>query len=253
FHYCFNNPIMMRDPFGLEPDGQSTKRGSVFSKKTDDDAPDAGITDEVVCEAEGPWSHWWSAIDGSRRGNEWMAGAGAARMGEPTAADKVLMKKDIENLKFGLEVFGATNGLLQRLSASKGQWLGKNGRYYASSWGGNQHTGSRTGALKNARFYGKVARYTAYTSLGLGAIEVRLGYSEDGKQIGYNTQRAIASTAGGWAGAELGALIGGGIGAGFAGLGAIPGSAIGAFIGGIGLGYLGSSIGETAVDKYHGK
>jgi uncharacterized protein (TIGR02594 family) len=21
FHYCFNNPIMMRDPFGLEPDG----------------------------------------------------------------------------------------------------------------------------------------------------------------------------------------------------------------------------------------
>jgi hypothetical protein len=89
FHYCFNNPIMMRDPFGLEPDGQSTKRGSVFSKRNPDDNPDAGITDEVVCEAEGPWSHWWSAIDGSRRGNEWTAYTGAARKGEPTAADKV--------------------------------------------------------------------------------------------------------------------------------------------------------------------
>jgi hypothetical protein len=93
FHYCFNNPIMMRDPFGLEPDGQSTKRGSVFSKKTDDDAPDAGITDEVVCEAEGPWSHWWSFMEGSRRGNEWTAYTGAARMGEPTAADKVAAGK----------------------------------------------------------------------------------------------------------------------------------------------------------------
>jgi RHS repeat-associated protein len=89
FHYCFNNPIMMRDPFGLEPDGQSTKRGSVFSKRNPDDAPDAVITDEFVCEAEGPWSHWWSLLEGSRRGNEWTAYTGAARMGEPTAADKL--------------------------------------------------------------------------------------------------------------------------------------------------------------------
>jgi hypothetical protein len=64
----------MRDPFGLEPDARNTSmRGSVFSKRNPDDNPDAGITDEVVCEAEGPWSHWWSAIDGSRRGNEWTA------------------------------------------------------------------------------------------------------------------------------------------------------------------------------------
>ena len=74
----------MRDPFGLEPDASGGQ-----PKKT----PDAGITDEVVCEAEGPWSHWWSFMEGSRRSNEWMAGAGAACKGEPTAADKVAAGK----------------------------------------------------------------------------------------------------------------------------------------------------------------
>jgi hypothetical protein len=78
FHYCFNNPLILRDPSGLigEIGGDGIPRFT---------------TGEVVCEADGPWHHWWSNIEGARRGNEWMNGQGAARMGNPTAADRVAM------------------------------------------------------------------------------------------------------------------------------------------------------------------
>ncbi len=78
FHYCFNNPLILRDPSGLigEIGGDGIPRFT---------------TGEVVCEADGPWRHWWSNIEGARRGNDWMNGQGASRMGSPTAADRVGM------------------------------------------------------------------------------------------------------------------------------------------------------------------
>jgi hypothetical protein len=174
FHYCFNNPIMMRDPFGLEPDGQSTKRGSVFSKKTDDDAPDAGITDEVVCEAEGPWSHWWSFMEGSRKGNEWMAGTGAARMGEPTAADKLDMERRrdaarnlaLEATSKTLNAFGFASGIKETIieggaAISRGIKL------------------SRVNNISILRTYGSYgAKYLRYSKrIGIAGSIITTGYS----------------------------------------------------------------------------
>ena len=78
FHYCFNNPLILRDPSGLigEIGGDGIPRFT---------------TGEVVCEADGPWRHWRTTAEGARRGNEWMNGQGASRMGSPTAADRVGM------------------------------------------------------------------------------------------------------------------------------------------------------------------
>jgi hypothetical protein len=84
FHYCFNNPLILRDPSGLI--------GEIGS-----DGIPRFTTGEVVCEADGPWHHWWSNIEGARRGIEWMNGQGAARMGSPTAADRVGMGAETAN------------------------------------------------------------------------------------------------------------------------------------------------------------
>jgi hypothetical protein len=75
---------MMRDPFGLEPDASGDKPKKI---------PVAGITDPVVIEAP-RYSDDIQAII-TKRSQEWMAGTGAARKGEPTAADKVGRGRDL--------------------------------------------------------------------------------------------------------------------------------------------------------------
>lgn len=147
------------------------------------------------------------------------------------------------------------------LTSSQGQWLGTNGKYYNNSWGGNQYTGSRSGALKAASNYKLAGRATVVGSALIGIYNTRVGYQMDGGQFGYNAQSAAAQTvggiAGGWAGAQAGAAIGGAIGAWFGGVGAIPGAVIGGVIGGFGLGFYGSqagsNLGQGAVNYYHGR
>ncbi|MDR2804208.1 MAG: hypothetical protein LBB85_00985 [Dysgonamonadaceae bacterium] len=72
---------------------------------------------------------------------------------------------------------------LERLSFSEGYWLGKNGKYYKTSWGGNQYTGSRVGAIKVAKLY-KGAGWAATGIAGI--IDIGMGYMEDSNTVGYN-------------------------------------------------------------------
>lgn len=96
------------------------------------------------------------------------------------------------------------------------QWLGKNGKYYNNSWGGNQYTGGRSGAFKAASTYKWAGIGTVIATGIIGGIEVYNGYQKDGGKFGYNANNAAAQTiggiAGGLAGAEAGAAIGAGIG-----------------------------------------
>jgi hypothetical protein len=136
-------------------------------------------------------------------------------------------------------------------------WLGKNGKYYSNTWGGNQYTGSRSGAYKAAAGYRNLGRVATVGTVVLGGIQIYNGYQTDGGTFGYNSQSATASTvgglAGGWLGAKGGAAAGAAIGVWFGGVGAIPGAVIGGLIGGIGGGLIGSSIGESSVNYYHGR
>lgn len=127
-----------------------------------------------------------------------------------------------------------------------------------NSWGGNQYTGSRSGAFKAASNYKWAGRATVGLSALIGAAETVNGYQKDGGQFGYNAQSAafgtVGNIAGGWAGAEAGAWsfgIAGGL------IGGPPGAAIGAviggFVGGLGGGYLGGKVGGGAVNYYHGR
>ncbi|MEN0083018.1 RHS repeat-associated core domain-containing protein, partial [Flavobacterium lindanitolerans] len=162
---------------------------------------------------------------------------------------------DLNNIGLALDITGGTFGALETTVASKNQWLGKNGKYYKSSWGGNQYTGSRSGALKAANNYKWAGRGALLGSLVVGGINIHNGYQQDGGRFGYNSQVATGNTAGslagGWAGAEIGASIGAALGASFFGVGAVPGAIVGAFIGGLIGSSSGGYIGEQAVKSYY--
>ncbi|WP_370033546.1 RHS repeat-associated core domain-containing protein [Flavobacterium sp. 28YEA47A] len=162
---------------------------------------------------------------------------------------------DLNNIGLALDITGGTFGALETTVAPKNQWLGKNGKYYKSSWGGNQYTGSRSGALKAANNYKWAGRGALLGSLVVGGINIHNGYQQDGGRFGYNSQVATGNTAGslagGWAGAEIGASIGAALGASFFGVGAVPGAIVGAFIGGLIGSSSGGYIGEQAVKSYY--
>ncbi len=251
FHYCFNNPIMMRDPFGLEPDASGDQPKKI---------PVAGITDPVVIEAP-RYSDDIQAILAQK--NELIL-----QMAQRDAADRIeteRQKKKVNDksntISRLLDIAGGIYGGLQGLTSSQGYWLGKNGKYYSNSWGGNQYTGGRFGAFKAASNYKLAGKATLMGSVVLGGYKSLEGYVADGRQFGYNAQMAAVSSAGsvagGWAGAEAGALIGAEIGVCFGGVGAIPGAVIGGVIGGFGFGmaggYYGGQLGESVVKYFHGR
>jgi len=166
-----------------------------------------------------------------------------------------------DNSKLALEIGGGVYGAMEGLTSSQGQWVGTNGKYYNNSWGGNQYTGSRSGAFKAANQYKLAGKAVLGVSAVIGVAETFNGYQMDGGQFGYNTQSAAAQTvgslAGGWVGAEAGATVGGAIGVWFGGVGVVPGAVIGGvvggFVGGFYGGQAGGNFGQGIVNYYHGR
>ncbi|MFN5867615.1 MAG: RHS repeat domain-containing protein, partial [Candidatus Kapaibacterium sp.] len=244
FHYCFNNPVMMRDPFGLEPDGFK-------NQLTDLEWHNSGVEKEEASPLKKGSEYSESVKKEIIRANKI---AWNLQMRDRDAAD-------ISNSSLTLDIAGGIYGGLQGLTSSQGYWLGKNGKYYSNSWGGNQYTGGRFGAFKAASNYKLAGKATLMGSVVLGGYKSLEGYVADGRQFGYNAQMAAVSSAGsvagGWAGAEAGALIGAEIGVCFGGVGAIPGAVIGGVIGGFGFGmargYYGGQLGESVVKYFHGR
>ena len=163
--------------------------------------------------------------------------------------DNLSMASDIEG-----EIFG---GLEMTAVTKTNRWLGKNGKYYNNSWGGNQYTGSRSGAFRAARAYKWAGRATVGVSVLIGVAETYDGYQMDGGRFGYNAQSAalgsVGSFAGGWAGAEAGASVGAAVGVWFGGIGAVPGAIIGGIIGGWVGSETGAYVGNRTVKYYYGK
>lgn len=120
-----------------------------------------------------------------------------------------------------------------------------NGKYYSTSWGGNQYTGIRAGAFEASGNYKFAGNLALVGSFGIGMYQTYGGYQRDGNQFGYNAQRAAASSAGGliggWVGGWAGAQAGDAVGVWFEGVGAVPGAIFG-FI----MGYYGLLWGRTS-------
>jgi RHS repeat-associated protein len=164
---------------------------------------------------------------------------------------------NFDNSNLALDIGGGIYGGLRTTVTPGDQWLGNNGKYYNKSWGGNQYTGSRSGAFAASNTYKWAGRATVGATVIIGGIQVYNGYQMDGGQFGYNANFAGASATGGiiggWAGAEAGATVGAAIGVWFAGVGAVPGAIIGGFVGGIVGSLTGNKIGEATVNYYYGR
>jgi RHS repeat-associated protein len=215
----------------------------------------------VFPEGELIWNDWNSSSEVFRISNEnathvYYASWLTSKFGKAQGGGIDFTKSNL-----ALDIGGGLYGALQGLTSSQGCWLGNNGKYYSTSWGGNQYTGSRSGALNVARNYKLAGRATVIGSVILGGYATYKGYVADGGKFGYNAQMAAASStgsiAGGIAGAEAGALLGASVGVWFGGFGAIPGAVIGGVIGGFGFGmaggYYGGQLGGSAVNYYHNR
>jgi RHS repeat-associated protein len=286
YHYAYNNPVNLNDPLGLEAsitwedinriidylrkNGGGTWSSSAWSESGGSDGggdscPGCTVfgkneSYEISSSSNGGGGTLFvtsSTAEVSQDGNTIRGyttvsiidiGEGTAQQGEVT---------DFTNSNWALEVGGGVFGAMEGATVGQGYWLGKNGKYYPERWGGNQYTGSRAGAFKAANMYKWAGRGTVAVTSVIGGIQTYNGYQMDGGEFGYNAQSAAAQTiggiGGGVGGAVLGAEIGAGIGVWFGGVGAVPGAIIGGFVGGIIGGWGGSSLGEGAVNLYHGR
>jgi len=151
-----------------------------------------------------------------------------------------------DGTKSALDIGGALYGGAGILTNPSGYWLDKNGKYYNSSWGGNQYTGGRSGAYRVAGMYKWAGRATVAATVLVGGIETYRGYQMDGGTFGYNAQLAsgklAGALAGAWLGAKAGSVGGGVVGSAFFGVGAVPGALIGGVSGVIG-GFIGGYYG----------
>ena len=100
-------------------------------------------------------------------------------------SENVRKRMNWNNSKLALDIGGGTYRALGDLTSSQGQWLGKNGKYYNNSWGGNQYTGSRSGAFKAVRSYKLVGKAVIGVSTVIGVAETFNGYQADGGRFGY--------------------------------------------------------------------
>ena len=112
--------------------------------------------------------------------------------------------------------------------------LGSNGKLYYHVAGQRGFYGNQYVSTVRLVHVGKViTKATGSVGKVLDGISIYDGYKQDRNQIGYNTVRAVADVAGGWAGAVAGLKIGTSIGSLFGGVGAIPGAVIGSTVFGI--------------------
>ena len=149
----------------------------------------------------------------------------------------------------------AFNSLGKSLKENAGNsTLGNNGKFYWHASGENGFYGNQyVKTAKLANFGSGILRVTGPVGLLLSGNELYNGYQLDGgdvQTVGYNTVRAMASVAGGWAVGTAGLKIGAAIGF---GLGNVPGSVIGGAVGGF-LGTFGGSwFGTNYIDYLYGK
>ncbi len=247
FHYCFNNPLILRDPSGLI--------GEIGS-----DGIPRFTTGEVVVYGERDNSSEDVIRD---RKLEWMAKRAAAAAADMapraqgggeggstasgysgdgplfTIADWI--NNGIGGLSTGMNRTGGTF----RITNSRGI----SPKHYPTGWRGNGYV-----STYNMTTWGKIiGNHSLLVNIFLGVISIDNAYMADGGTYGFNTKVTATTLAGGTTGSLVGAEMGAIIGAGFGGVGALPGGVIGGVIGSLLGGWGGSELGQTVAIRYYNK
>ncbi len=119
-------------------------------------------------------------------------------------------KKTLEKVAFALNVTGTLAGIGEYSNVSNGMWLGANGKWYSTSWGGNQWTGARSNVMKTAGQFKLLGRGSFIFTTGISAYEGGIAISEgdydSAAKSGLDITMAGIATFGG----TPGLIIGGG-------------------------------------------
>jgi hypothetical protein len=78
------------------------------------------------------------------------------------------------------------------IQAGNGYWLGGNGKYYSSSWGGNQWTGGRNSVLTSSRVLKGSGTILGLPSVGYNVTQFGTYYSAGDS---FNARRAFSESA----------------------------------------------------------
>jgi hypothetical protein len=245
FHYCFNNPLILRDPSGLigEIGGDGIPRfttGEVVVYGERDNS-----SEDVIRDRKLEWMAKRAAANAGDRVPRAQGGGEGGSTASGYSGDGPLftiadwINNGIGGLSTGMERTGGTF----RLRNSRGF----SPKHYATGWRGNGYV-----TTYNMTAWGSgIAKISLYTNILLGTVSINNAYIADGGTYGFNTKVAAVTLAGGVAGSLAGAKMGAFIGAYFGGVGAIPGAVIGAVIGGILGGWGGSEVGQNAAIMYY--
>ncbi|MBO1363511.1 hypothetical protein JHU38_06965 [Prevotella sp. A2931] len=165
-------------------------------------------------------------------------------------------KGDVLSIAAGISTFANCIGMsLKRNSGNS--TISSNGKFYWHVAGERGFYGNQYVNTTKLTTVGKrITKVTGPVNIAMSGYDLYEGYQLDGGQIktvGYNTARATADVAGGWAGVAAGLKIGTSIGSMFGGVGAIPGAIIGGAVGGIIGTYGGSWIATSSVDMIYGR
>ncbi|MFZ4863216.1 hypothetical protein ACL9RF_13650 [Sphingobacterium sp. Mn56C] len=276
YAYVGNDPILFHDPNGMyrvDANGNITiddpdEISSFFNYLNNSSGASINDMSNHIISADNGFSWELDAVTVTGRStfesDGWLSNA------QGRVSDAVGLMGNINSVtaanfgfdgtKSALDIGGALYGGAGTLTNPSGYWLGKNGKYYNSSWGGNQYTGGLSGAYRAAGMYKWAGRATVAATVLGGGIEAYRGYQMDGGTFGYNAQLAsgklAGALAGAWLGAKAGSVGGGVVGSAFFGVGAVPGALIGGVsgvIGGFIGGYYGAEWAGQAVNHYHGR
>ena len=207
YQYAYNDPIYWSDPLGLaNGSGDSTwvSTSQLVQYLWDNTPEDGSATFEIV--GFNPYGDEVGRTPTSDGVNIYHEGEFAVQATSRSSGNpnSITTKRTGDELDYYQTLLGS-HGLLYGAAENYYQsgsnlWRGSNGKYYSTSWGGNQWTGGRNAVVKTGKFLRVAGQWIAVGGVALDIIDLSQGNINTGQFMSNTTFTAIGVFGGpvGW-------------------------------------------------------